>query len=84
MFAAAGAHPLAELYSPLHRLLGAGHISLAASFWALRVCFRMISGSCQQMLEAIFDILAAGQLRLWPSAESVDGCSFDAKYFPFH
>ncbi len=37
MFATTGSLPLAELYSPLHRLMGAGHIAVATSFWALRV-----------------------------------------------
>ena len=46
MFAATGTLPLAELYSPLHRLMGAGHIAVAASFWALRVR-RGICCSCR-------------------------------------
>ena len=37
MFAFTGNFPLAELYHPLHHLMGAGHLALAATFWAIRV-----------------------------------------------
>ena len=42
MFAVTGNFPLAELYHPLHHLMGAGHLALAATFWAVRV--RMLAG----------------------------------------
>lgn len=36
-FAAVGAGPVGDLYDPLHRLMGAGHLAAATSFMALRV-----------------------------------------------
>ena len=84
MFAVTGNFPLAELYHPLHHLMGAGHLALAATFWAVGV--RMLAGlqkicytvshsrlKVQRLLMCLHATLCATFIMAWWLASHVHG-----------